>query len=208
MNANDESLKFDGHDFSKELLNTKNETNWSDIIFTFDTGRSPVWAAAIKRHYKLVMSSVGIPWLFDLNKDPYEIVNYFDRPGYTKIQQELQDALYIEMKEHYIPLSIHTKHIFWNTPICYDSKDSIKIGPNQYVTCADLDSSSDKCSKQRFKQLCPETCDSCCTNTLGKPLWFEGELKYCHELRAFCHKNKVAQFCPTTCQRFTGCTWN
>ena len=208
MNANDESMHFDGIDFSKELLNTKNETNWSNIVFTFDTGKTPMWAAAIKRNYKLVMSSSDVPWLFDLDKDPYEIVNHFDRPGYSKIQQELQDALYVEMKEHKIPLSEHTRFIFWNTPICYDSRDSIKIGPNAYVTCADLDSTSDKCSKERFKKLCPKTCDSCCTDTMNKPFWLEGELKYCSELKDFCRKKMVAKFCPTTCQKFTGCRWN
>lgn len=205
MGVTDDSLQFDGKDFTKEMLNAKNMTNWGEIVFSFDTGKSPVWAAAIKRHYKLVVSAVDTPWLFDLQRDPYEIINYFDDSDYTVIKNTLLDALFVEMNEHDIPLRHHTQYIFWSTPECMDTKDRISIGSSKYITCADLNASSDKCSKWKFKTLCPQTCGPCCKNSLNKPFWLDGELKQCVDLKDFCNKGKVQQLCPVTCAKFTGC---
>jgi uncharacterized sulfatase len=42
MDINHE-LEFDGSDFKDELSSSDNETNWKNIVFSFDTGRvSPV----------------------------------------------------------------------------------------------------------------------------------------------------------------------
>ena len=50
------------------------------------------------RRYKLVLSSLDKPWLYDLEKDPDELVNYFGRDGYNAQFKRLKEELIIQMK--------------------------------------------------------------------------------------------------------------
>ena len=206
MNVENNDVTFDGIDFTDELLNEKDVTNNRRVRFTFDTGKSPVWAAAISQQYKLVVSGMDVPWLFDLDADPYEIRNFFDEETHIEERDRLLYRMFTALKEHNIPLSGQTNFMFWNTPDCIDSRDRIDIGENRAITCDDLDPSSNKCSKPKFKRLCPVTCGVCCQNSDGKDLWVRGELRQCSNLNELCSKSKVQAFCPGVCSKQTDCS--
>lgn len=204
MNAEDHGLEFDGQDFTSELLNERSVTNYQRIRFTFDTGKTPMWAAAIQRQYKLVISAAGIPWLFDLKVDPFEMINFFDDPKYINTRILLLDELYKAMELHQIPLADYSNYILWSTPGCYDSRDRIYISKESKVSCMDLDSTSTECSIDKVKKLCPVTCGSCCIDSVGE-FWIEGKLKRCENLQYRCGKSKVQAFCPETCSHIVPC---
>lgn len=206
MNAEDHGVEFDGKDFTPELLNDRNMTNYNRIRFTFDTGRTPMWAAAIQRNYKLVISAAGIPWLFDLKADPYEMVNFFDEPSYAIQRDLLLTRLLSTLQKHNIPLVNQTEVIYLSTPECHDAKDRIDITNMTATTCAALDRSSTECSDEKVQELCPSTCGSCCKNSWNKEIWVRGELKSCDNLHGECSKNQVQAFCPETCERYNECT--
>lgn len=67
--------------------------DWNDIAFTRGTNKDAGWLMAVTDRYKLVLSSQDEPWLFDLERDPDEIVNQRDNPGYRDIVQKLGSAL-------------------------------------------------------------------------------------------------------------------
>lgn len=173
MNVDDHNLQLDGVVFTDEMLNDKKVTNSKKVRFTFDTGRSPVWAAAISQQYKLVVSGMDVPWLFDLDMDPFEIHNYFDEPSHLEERNRLLSHLFIALEKHDIPLYEHVNFMYWSTPYCVDSTDRINTWGNRAITCADLDASSNKCRKAKFKELCPLSCGQC--------------------------KKKVRTFCPEVC---------
>ena len=192
------NYNFDAIDFKEELLKEQKIANGGRVRFTFDTGRTPLWAAAIQRQYKLVISSVDVPWLFDLEDDPYELINYFDESSHADVRDLLLKRLYKVMEEHSIPLSKYANIIFWNTPNCVDSKDRIAYtngqGKVKALTCDELDRSSNECDNFPFRKLCPVTCGTCCEDSLDKVLWLEGELRTCDELLdQSCNKRKVQQ---------------
>lgn len=160
----------------------------------------------MNRHLKLVVSSVDSPWLFDLDKDPYEIINYFDNPTYLSRKTDLLDALFNEINDHNIPLGNTTNHMYWSTPACTDSKDRIESEEKGVKLCKDLTPSSNLCSRTRYQNACPVACGICCTNSIDKDFWLEGELYQCQNLWFKCNKSKVQVFCPTTCKKQTNCT--
>ena len=71
-------MEFQGIDRSEELVNSDMISSRDDIVFSMDAGKRPMWAAAIKNGYKLVIGASGIPWLFDLNLDPDETINLIE----------------------------------------------------------------------------------------------------------------------------------
>lgn len=206
MKVQNHGLISDGIDFTPELLSPKLKTNWDNVAFTFDTGKTAQWAAVIKNQYKLVVSSFEIPWLFDLNEDPFEIINYFDDPNYQEISTELLDHLFWTIRTQDIPLKYASSQMYWSKPDCFDSKDRIQFF-DKAVTFADLEKNSIECTNRPLvRELCPITCGTCCKNSVAKPLWHRGTLKYCSDLKQFCNSLKVQTLCPTTCKEQTGCS--
>ena len=63
------------------------------------------WVAALNNRYKLVLSPSDKPWLFDLEKDPNELVNYYNNPEYKQIADRLTNELYVQMTAYKEPLS-------------------------------------------------------------------------------------------------------
>ena len=55
--------------------------------------------AAFDQRYKLIYLSLDKPWLYDLEKDPDELVNYFVREGYDEQFIRLKDELIAQMKK-------------------------------------------------------------------------------------------------------------
>ena len=67
--------------------------NWNDIAFLRSTSNGQPWLAAITDRYKLIYSSLGQPWLFDLKNDPDELHNNFNLPQSKSIVQKLTKQL-------------------------------------------------------------------------------------------------------------------
>lgn len=72
------------------LFTDADSSNWNDIAFIRGTGD---WLCAMNSRYKLVYSTKGDPWLFDLKKDPEELNNYFHDAHSQDVVKELAMAL-------------------------------------------------------------------------------------------------------------------
>ncbi len=66
------------------LFEGRDQTNWNDIAFVRGTGDKQGWLMAVSDRYKLVLSSLDSPWMFDLERDPDEVSNMIDHPGYRE----------------------------------------------------------------------------------------------------------------------------
>lgn len=85
------NTKFHGEDTSNDFLN--NKTKVKGNRFTHFSGSSDTWIAGVNHRYKLVLSKTDKPWLFDLKKDPTEVINFYMQPGYKKTSKQLMKAL-------------------------------------------------------------------------------------------------------------------
>ena len=82
-----------GRSFSKRLLN-KNLNPKSDAISYFrGSTNHPSWVASVSSGYKLIISDIDNPWLFDLEKDPDELNNVYDDPAYKAVRIKHTAAL-------------------------------------------------------------------------------------------------------------------
>jgi uncharacterized sulfatase len=89
---------FHGRDFSCLLKNTdETDFDWDDIAFSRGTGDS-TWIMAVTDRYKLVISASSKPWMFDLQRDPDEMINMLDNPAYRETASQLGKAMknYVE----------------------------------------------------------------------------------------------------------------
>ena len=69
-------------------------TFWQDVAFFRGTGSSDKnWLAAVTRCYKVVYSPKDDPWLFDLEGDPDELINYYQDPAHKDILRHLAQSL-------------------------------------------------------------------------------------------------------------------
>ncbi len=82
---------FHGRDFSPLLRNGDASTNpeWNDIAFVRGTGDKFGWLMAVSDRYKLIFSSNDQPWLFDLDRDPDEMINMINNPAYRDIAKTM-----------------------------------------------------------------------------------------------------------------------
>jgi uncharacterized sulfatase len=71
------------------ILNDEIPANWNDVTFT----RLGHYAAITER-YKLHIIAKQKPFLFDIQEDPNEIVNYIDNPKYKSIVKKLSKELF------------------------------------------------------------------------------------------------------------------
>lgn len=89
--------KEQGRDASVLFEKGKAPANWNDIAFMRGTGNpnndTINWLAALTKRYKLVIAPKDEPWLYDLEKDPDELVNYFNDPKYSLIVKKLATEL-------------------------------------------------------------------------------------------------------------------
>lgn len=105
MNVDHSAYKFHGKDTSADFNSASKMVEDKDrtVYLTNAGGR---WVAAVNSRYKLVLSPQDTPWLFDLEKDPNELVNCYNKEGYKKISKELNSELYKQMKQYKEPLNI------------------------------------------------------------------------------------------------------
>lgn len=197
MNVDDPGVEFHGIDGSSELRQSSNDSNDSQIRFITDNPKNKKWAAAVKNRYKLVVSKGDYPWLFDLERDPNEIYNYFDQSNYTSVAKEMQDALYHEILDQDFPIKAY-KEMFWDKPACWDLKDELPYWRKR--VCRNLRERNYEagCQYRSISKFCPVVCKKCCEDSPGV-MWLDKELKSCNELTNSCWREKVQRFCPSTC---------
>ena len=90
-------VKFHGLDTSEDLINKKKEITGDRITYFAKSGGW--WVCAVNDRYKLVLDKKEKPYLFDLQKDPDELHNYYNDANYTAIAKELQTELFKQMEE-------------------------------------------------------------------------------------------------------------
>ena len=81
--------KEEGRDASA-LLMGKTPPDWKDIAYMRGT-RS--WLCVVTDSYKIVYAQEGVPWLFDLSKDPDELTNLYRQPQYRAVVRDLTGEL-------------------------------------------------------------------------------------------------------------------
>jgi uncharacterized sulfatase len=102
MNVDHSKHSFHGEDLSADFTGNAKVLKHDRIVYITNAfGR---WVAAVDNRYKLVLSPSDSPWLFDLEKDPDEVINYYNDPEYKAIGQRLMTELYRQMKAFDEPL--------------------------------------------------------------------------------------------------------
>ena len=82
-----------GRDASELFTTGKAPAGWEDVTFFRSTGGQGIWLAAATKRYKLIYSGQDDPWLFDLEKDPDELVNRFGEPSCRELVRTLSRQL-------------------------------------------------------------------------------------------------------------------
>ncbi len=92
----------EGRDGSALLVTGKPPAGWKDVTFIRSTGRpdGAGWLAAVTDRWKLIYSPVDDPWLFDLEKDPDELTNFFRDPACRETVRELSREILAYAKKH------------------------------------------------------------------------------------------------------------
>ena len=104
-----------GRDASVLFLTGKAPAVWEDVVFIRGTGKRDNkpdinWLAAFTDRYKLIYSPTSQPWLFDHEKDPDELINYYNDPAYKDVISDLSRSI-IEYGEKYNDPRVHMNKI-------------------------------------------------------------------------------------------------
>lgn len=98
LDAPQEDHPVDGRDAS-QLFTQAGDDDWDDVAFIRSTPGQP-WLAAVTARHKLVYSSLDEPWLIDVQADPAETTNLFDRPEHAELVRRLSKRLLQYCLEH------------------------------------------------------------------------------------------------------------
>ena len=93
--------KFHGKDTSADYLSAEKEVADDRIVYLTNSGSK--WVAAVNRRYKLVLSVSDDPWLFDLQKDPDELINFYSNPEYKTVAKNFKNELMAQMQRYEEP---------------------------------------------------------------------------------------------------------
>jgi len=96
------SGKEEGRDASQLLLTGKAPAGWKDVAFMRSTGDG--WICAMSDQHKLVYDPFGRPWLFDLKRDPDEMINFFTDENYREVVRDLSKSLQAYGKKYKDPV--------------------------------------------------------------------------------------------------------
>ncbi len=102
MDVDHSANTFHGIDASNDFKSDKKIIADDRVVYI--TNANKRWVAAVDTRYKLVLSPSDKPWLFDLEKDPDELVNFYNEPAYKKIAAKMTTALYAQMEMYKEPL--------------------------------------------------------------------------------------------------------
>ncbi|VGO16441.1 Choline-sulfatase [Pontiella desulfatans] len=92
---------FHGRDTSGDYLSPEKDVGDDRVVYITNAGSR--WVAAVNRRYKLVLSPSDDPWLFDLKKDPDELINFYTHPEYKEIAEKMQAELMAQMERYAEP---------------------------------------------------------------------------------------------------------
>jgi hypothetical protein len=92
--------KVEGRNASALFTTGKATQDWTDVAFVRGTGQEQGWLMVVTDRYKLVYSPTDPPWLFDLERDPDEVINFFRHDGYRPVIQKLSKQLAEYAKSH------------------------------------------------------------------------------------------------------------
>lgn len=96
------TTKFHGINAAKDFKSSQRQLINTRTVYL--TNANKRWVAAVNNQYKLVMSPLDKPWLFDLKKDPDELINFYNNPNYVNIAKTLKKELYFQMERYNEPL--------------------------------------------------------------------------------------------------------
>ncbi len=103
------NVKFHGLDTSKDFLSSEKKiTDESRITYFAKTGGW--WVAAVTNRYKLVLDKKEKPYLFDLEKDPNELINFYNDKNYKEIAEKMQKELFVMMNKFKEPGLVSLKN--------------------------------------------------------------------------------------------------
>ncbi len=83
-----------------EAFLNDNELVESDRIVYITDSPFNTWTAAIDGRHKLVLSCRDTPYLFDLERDPSENINFYSDPEYKEVVARLQPELLRQMEQY------------------------------------------------------------------------------------------------------------
>ncbi|MGY6647517.1 sulfatase-like hydrolase/transferase [Wenyingzhuangia sp. IMCC45574] len=92
------NVKFDGDNNANDFLSDKKYVDRQNYVHV--SSASNAWVALVDKKYKLILHNQYAPTLFDLDKDPHETVNYYNKKGYTEISKKLKEILIKRMKKY------------------------------------------------------------------------------------------------------------
>ena len=105
----------EGRDCSELFIKSQAPAGWKDMAFFRGTdnkkGGSQNWFGVISERYKLVCQLNEKPWLYDLQEDPDELVNYYDWPDRKEIVKTLSQALLEYGRKYHDHFVLHPDNI-------------------------------------------------------------------------------------------------
>lgn len=101
MNVDHSAHSFHGIDASTDFSSPEIHVKNDRIVYI--TNAFSRWVAAVNNRYKLVLSPSDKPWLFDLEKDPDELINFYNDPAYKEIANILEVELMKQMEKYEDP---------------------------------------------------------------------------------------------------------
>ena len=101
MGVDSDLPKFHGRDFSSDCVSDENKISDDEIVYIRNAGNR--WVAAVNHRFKLVLSTADTPWLFDLQRDPDELTDYYADPKYREIAARFKTRLVELMKQYNEP---------------------------------------------------------------------------------------------------------
>ena len=90
--------KFHGLDTSNDFTNSEKVVNSDRITYYAKSGGW--WVTAVNDRYKLVIDKKEKPYLFDLEKDPDELINFYNDNAYADIANMMQTELFKQLKKY------------------------------------------------------------------------------------------------------------
>ena len=93
---------FDGKDTSKDFLSRKKEITDADRL-TYYAKSGGWWVTGVTDRYKLVLDKKEKPYLYDLEKDPDELINFYNDAAYKSIKDKMQKELLAQLIQYKEP---------------------------------------------------------------------------------------------------------
>ncbi|QHI39253.1 Arylsulfatase [Kordia antarctica] len=90
-------IKFHGLDTSVDFTSSEKIINSNRITYYAKSGGW--WVTAVNDRYKLVIDKKEKPYLFDLEKDPDELINFYNDKDYAEIAKMMQTELFKQLKK-------------------------------------------------------------------------------------------------------------